>query len=48
MVTIQYLKYLKGSLASRKILRHVTSGFTSHSVAVIDQPFEDEARLNNF
>jgi hypothetical protein len=26
----QYLKYLKGSLARRKILRHGTSGFTSH------------------
>jgi hypothetical protein len=27
----QYLKYLKGSLICRKILRHGTSGFTSHS-----------------
>jgi hypothetical protein len=26
----QYLKYLKGSLTCRKILRHGTSGFTSH------------------
>jgi hypothetical protein len=26
----QYLKYFKGSLTSRKILRHGTSGFTSH------------------
>jgi hypothetical protein len=26
----QYLKYPKGSLPHRKILRHVTSGFTSH------------------
>jgi hypothetical protein len=26
----QYLKYLQGSLTFRKILRHVTSGFTSH------------------
>jgi hypothetical protein len=26
----QYLKYLKGSLTYRKILRHGTSGFTSH------------------
>jgi hypothetical protein len=26
----QYLKYLKGSLTRRKILRHGTSGFTSH------------------
>jgi hypothetical protein len=26
----QYLKYLKGSLTCRKILRHETSGFTSH------------------
>jgi hypothetical protein len=27
----QYLKYVKGSLTCRKILRHGTSGFTSHS-----------------
>jgi hypothetical protein len=27
----QYLKYFKGSLTCRKILRHGTSGFTSHS-----------------
>jgi hypothetical protein len=27
----QYLKYLKGSLTFRKILRHGTSGFTSHT-----------------
>jgi hypothetical protein len=26
----QYLKYLKGSLTFLKILRHGTSGFTSH------------------
>jgi hypothetical protein len=26
----QYLKYLKESLTCRKILRHGTSGFTSH------------------
>jgi hypothetical protein len=26
----QYLKYLKGSLTRRKILRHGTSGFASH------------------
>jgi hypothetical protein len=26
----QYLKYLKSSLTCRKLLRHVTSGFTSH------------------
>jgi hypothetical protein len=26
----QYLKYLKGPLTCRKILRHGTSGFTSH------------------
>jgi hypothetical protein len=26
----QYLKYLKGSLTCRKILRHGTSGFISH------------------
>jgi hypothetical protein len=26
----QYLKYLKGSLTYRKILRHGTSGFISH------------------
>jgi hypothetical protein len=26
----QYLKYLNGSLTCRKILRHGTSGFTSH------------------
>jgi hypothetical protein len=26
----QYLKFLKGSLTCRKILRHGTSGFTSH------------------
>jgi hypothetical protein len=28
--TYQYLKYLKGSLTCHKILRHGTSGFTSH------------------
>jgi hypothetical protein len=28
--TYQHLKYLKGSLTCRKILRHGTSGFTSH------------------
>jgi hypothetical protein len=28
--TYQYLKYLKGSLTCRKILRHGISGFTSH------------------
>jgi hypothetical protein len=27
----RYLKYLKGSLTCRKILRHGTSGFTSHT-----------------
>jgi hypothetical protein len=26
----QYLRYLKGSLTCHKILRHGTSGFTSH------------------
>jgi hypothetical protein len=30
ILPIQYLKYLKGSLTFRKILRHGTSGFTSH------------------
>jgi hypothetical protein len=31
----QYLKYLKGSLTRRKILRHGTSGFTSHPKEVV-------------
>jgi hypothetical protein len=30
ILPIQYLKYLKGSLTWRKILRYGTSGFTSH------------------
>jgi hypothetical protein len=34
----QYLKYLKGSLICRKILRHGTYGFTSH-------PKEDVLRI---
>jgi hypothetical protein len=34
----QYLKYLKGPLTCRKVLRHGTSGFTSH-------PKEDVLRI---
>jgi hypothetical protein len=30
ILLIQYLRYLKGSLTCHKILRHETSGFTSH------------------
>jgi hypothetical protein len=30
ILPILYLRYLKGSLTCRKILRHGTSGFTSH------------------
>jgi hypothetical protein len=30
ILPIQYLKYLKGPLTCRKILRHETSGFISH------------------
>jgi hypothetical protein len=30
ILPINYLRYLKGSLTCRKILRHGTSGFTSH------------------
>jgi hypothetical protein len=35
----QYLKYLKGSLTCREILRHGTSGFTSHPKEVAMQIF---------
>jgi hypothetical protein len=30
ILPFQYLRYLKGSLTCRKVLRHGTSGFTSH------------------
>jgi hypothetical protein len=35
----QYLKYLKGSLTRRKILRHGTFGFTSHLKEVVPRIF---------
>jgi hypothetical protein len=41
----QYLKYLKGSLTCRKILRHGTSGFTSHAKECVLRIFIASARF---
>jgi hypothetical protein len=46
-IAYQHTKYLKGSLTRRKILRHGTSGFTSHPKEVVLRIFMRDSKASS-